>query len=242
MGFWIVMAMLACALAAVVVALAVERPESLTNERPRGHGAGRWLAVVADRPDHAGGEWAERLAALLPPTVDRDIVHAPGSTLTALRPSIREHIAARQPNVLVVWTALDDVLAGTGLDEYELALNDLLASLGPAGIVAVVGNVPDLARLPGAVTAGLPAQELRQLAGRWNAAIARLAHHHGALVADVSDLAPDRGAIVQPDSLDHNGALDMTTAAVVAERFLPVLRQALLDASHGLGDTAPDSL
>src|SRR5687768_10092125 len=194
MGFWILMAILACALAVVVVALAIDRPEAATNGRSRRQGAVRWLAVVADRPDQAGRGWAERLADLLPPTVEHHVVHAPGSTLTDVRSSIKDEVSARDPDVLLVWTAQDDVLAGTGLDDFELALNDLLAALADDGVLAVVGNVPDLSRLPGAASAGLPEPELRHLADRWNAAVVRLAHHHGALVADLSDLAPNAGS------------------------------------------------
>jgi hypothetical protein len=242
MGFWILMAMLACALIAVVVALAIERSDTATKAPPRGDGSLRWLAVVAERSDSPSRDWAGQLADLLPPTVEPQIVHAPGPTLTALQPSIQVEVAARAPNVLLMWTALDDVLNGVSLSDYELTLGQILASLDDAGIAAVVGNVPDLTRLPGAVGAGLPEQELRDLTDRWNAAIARLAHHHGALVADLSELAPILGTNARPAAIDLDGIQGSTTDDQVAGRFLPVLRHALVSARRRLGDPSLDSL
>src|SRR5688572_29077404 len=102
MGFWILMAMLGCAVAVVLVAIAIDRPRAATNARPPGHDAMRWLAVVADRPDRSGGGWAERLSALLPPTVEHHVVRVRGARLTDLRSTIRDEIAARTPNVLLV--------------------------------------------------------------------------------------------------------------------------------------------
>lgn len=220
MGFWILMAMLVCAVATVVVALAIERPTAPQPASRHSDDALRWLAVVPAGTSAGQDHWASRLAGILPDSVVPEVIEAPGATLAELRPTAMDAIRTRPPDVLLVWSALDDVLAGVPLEEHEIALHGLLEELGERDVTAVVGNVPDLSRLPAAVGAGLPAEELRLLTERWNGAIGRLAHHHGALVVDLFDLpAPTRSAIA--------GAADQ---AAIADRFLPVLRQALVGA------------
>ena len=242
MGFWLLMAMLACALVAIVVSLTLEPPPDGRWQLRRLEGTGRWLAVVPERRDRGGTGWADRLAGLMPPSVEPHIVPQPGATLAELAPAIREIVAQRAPDVLLVWTALDDVLAGVSLPEYELTLNTLLSDLDARGVTGVIGNVPDLARLPGAIGAGLAEPELRHLTDRWNGAIARLAHHHRALVADLRDLAPEPVLVANLDADRAEGG-DTATPAAIAERFLPLLQHALVETrSHRLASSATESL
>jgi hypothetical protein len=226
MGFWILMAMLVCAVVAVVVSLAIESPLRQRRVASRDDDAIRWLAVIHPDGSALPDTWAGRLADALPDSVESDVVEAPGATLAELRPTAMRAADERSPDVLLLWSALDDVLAGVRLEDHERELNGVLEDLDGAGVTTVVGNVPDLSRLPAATQAGLPADELRLLTERWNGTIGRLAHHHGALVADLFDLSPTVGA--RNRSTTSGAASDEQIA--VADRFLPVLRQALVRA------------
>jgi hypothetical protein len=230
MGYWILMAMMVCALAAVIIAVAIEHTVPAGRRRPSRDGAIRWLAVVSDRQDDRTANWAEHLERAVPDSVQPTIVTVSGPTTADLRAPVAQAVAERNPDVVLLWTSFDDVLAGVPLNDHEIALDTLLAALGGAGATAVIGNVPDLSRLPGTDGAGLPTDELRLLADRWNASIARLVHHHGALIADLRDLVPSAPGSEWPIEIDARAAGPVATPATIADRFLPVLRQALVGA------------
>lgn len=236
MGYLIVLAMLVLALAGVLVAILVDGSGTHGRTGKPPAGTVHWLALTRSNGDEP--TWAHRLIDAFPSTVESHLVEIPAQPLHDLRPFAVEAAVDHGAAVVAFWTALDDVVAGVRLEENEHALDALLADLAAVGATAVVGNVPDLSRLRPAVEAGLPVDELQLLTNRWNGAIARLAHHHGALVVDLFDVAGDV-ADCRPAFLDPS---DAAISTAVAERIVPVLNQAIahaVDRGDPAGDIEP---
>ena len=238
-GYWVVVAMVACALAAVLVAGAAEGDTaSRPSERDR---AGRrrlvWAALGASdatgegTPDPAHDNWVARLAAALPPDV---VVHnygVGGSTLAEARRDQVPAALAAEPDVVTCWLVVNDLAAGVPLPTYEQELSALLTTLTAAGCRVIVGNVPDLGRIPALSGGPDHLTALRLTAEHWNAAIARLAAAHGAEVVDLFD-EPAGAADFGPDGFHPSPA----GHARLAARFRPAVERALVAARARPGD------
>jgi lysophospholipase L1-like esterase len=113
-----------------------------------------------------------------------------GSELSeALDQQLPVALAAR-PDVVTVWLAVNDLKNGVPLARYERDLDTLLGRLEATGATVAVGNIPDLASLPipdqVLLQYGVGSrQQLRAEIARWNAAIARVARKHSALLVDI---------------------------------------------------------
>lgn len=125
-----------------------------------------------------------------------------GATVrAALDRQVAEALAA-EPDVVTVWLAVNDLATLVPVADYERQLQRLVGLLRREGRTEVlVGNVPDLWRLPayraclpgagrGDVPCGLPAVpaqgQVRAVVADFNAAIERVALAEGARLVDLS--------------------------------------------------------
>jgi acyl-CoA thioesterase-1 len=221
-GYAIVMAMLACALVAVLVAGTIEGETSFRRRLLVVLGASD--ATGEGTPDPSRDNWVARLAADLPDDVEVRNLGVAGSTVAqALREQL-PHARAAQPAVTACWLAVNDLAAGVPLAAYERDLSVLVRRLRAAGGVVILGNVPDLSRVPALAGAGAGAS--LRTAEVWNAAIARLAAAESATVVDlfaepmtIEDFGPDG---FHPSPRGHRR---------LAARFRPAVERALADAA-----------
>jgi hypothetical protein len=211
MGYWLVVAMAVCAVLAVIAVLAGDAQPEPVPPRRRARPALRWLAAVVTE-GQAPADWPTSLRQALPPGVTGTVIELDGRALAARIAAIDAALTETGAGVLLVWCALDDLLAGVSLDEHEQTLQTLLDTTSRHAAVPVVGGLPDLTTWTVAREADLPLDELANLAIRWNASIGRLTHAAGGLFVDLSDLRE----------------AELTRDGAVAERFLTPLRRGLV--------------
>lgn len=166
-------------------------------------GASETVGVGADDP--ATEAWPRVLHERALPGSRFVDVGVSGSTLqAALAAQLPEALAAR-PDVVTVWLAVNDAVAGVPVARYERQLARLVRALRQGGrAVVLVGNVPDLWRLP-AYRACLPGSGGRPVDGvrcqlpvvparaqvkatvrAFNEAIARVVRAQGARLVDLA--------------------------------------------------------
>ena len=166
-------------------------------------GASETVGVGADDP--ATEAWPRVLHEVALPGTRLVDLGVSGSTLqAALAAQLPSALAAR-PDVVTVWLAVNDAVAGVPVRRYERQLTRLVRALRQGGRAEVlVGNVPDLWRLP-AYRACLPAARGRPVDGvtcrlpvvparsqvtatvaAFNAAIARVVRSQGARLVDLA--------------------------------------------------------
>ena len=127
----------------------------------------------------------------------------PGETTAAALNDELPGALAVQPTLVTVWFNVDDMAAGVTVADYESRLDRLVGALRRDGAAQVlVANTPRLDQLPayaacrpnpppGAVKCPLagvtlpPPEELDALVAGYNAAVARVAARHGAVVVDL---------------------------------------------------------
>jgi lysophospholipase L1-like esterase len=134
---------------------------------------------------------------------------APGSRLVnlgvsgarlsqALQAQVPKAIEAK-PDLVTVWNVVNDLNANADMAAYERDLDRLLRELTTRTSAQVlVGNVPDLARVPAYTSLGIPPEELRKEAQRWNELIARVAQRYPGRVSVVDLYA--RSAEIEIDA------------------------------------------
>jgi lysophospholipase L1-like esterase len=147
----------------------------------------------------------------------------PGTTLSqALTAQLPVAVDAH-PDVVTVWLAVNDLLAGVPLATYTQELDSAVATLRDhTGARVFVGNVPDLALLPR--LSGVSPTELGAEIARWNQAIAGVCTAHGAHVVDLftdwSELA------AHPEYVSADGFHPSTVGAQrLAAIFAAAIRQ-----------------
>jgi lysophospholipase L1-like esterase len=135
-------------------------------------------------PDPATQGWVPRFAAALPGGAQVVNLGVVGITLHhALEVDLPVALDAH-PDLVTVWLAVNDLVAGVPLPSYRTNLYRLLARLRQATHARVlVGNVPDLTLVP-AVASRLGADPAATI-GAWNAAIAEAARDTGATLVDL---------------------------------------------------------
>src|SRR5262245_52347400 len=109
-------------------------------------GASDAVGIGARDPETEG--WVPRLAARLPP--ERRVLNL-GVSGSTLRQALDEQLGPAldaQPDIITVWLAVNDLAAGVPLEQYAADLDRLLGALAGSRARVLVGNVPDLARLP----------------------------------------------------------------------------------------------
>ena len=239
MGYWIVVTMVLVAVVAVVAAGATEDGAERRRVRESRQRKGErlvWVALGASdatgegTPDPARDNWVARLAATLATDVTVLNEGVGGSTLAEARRDQLPRALAAAPDVVSLWLVVNDVLSGVPLAEYERELAAVLDALSAAACRVVVGDVPDLSRIPALGAAADQATLLRLTAEHWNATIARLAFAHDAEVVDLFAAGAE-----PPDQVDYFGADGFHPSAAGHQRLAALFRPAVeraLDAAR----------
>ncbi|MGI8686112.1 MAG: SGNH/GDSL hydrolase family protein [Acidimicrobiales bacterium] len=158
-------------------------------------------AVGYGADDPAGDAWPAVLERMVLPD-GATIVNLgiPGATVaTALEQEVPAALAA-EPDVVLVWLSVNDLLAQVPAATFERQLGDLVRALRRNGAARVlVGNTPPLDRLPiflacqadpGCLGGALPGPAVVEAAVEtYNASIDRVAAVEGADVVDLHALA-----------------------------------------------------
>lgn len=175
--------------------------------------------------DPVTGSWPARVAAVL----------AAGSTYTNLGVSgsiasqaLRDQAPAaitRDPTLVTVWLAVNDLNAGIHPAQYGTTLDALLDALVSRTRASVfIGNVPDLRPVP--VYARLDPQVVAARVSAFNAEIARSAGRHSGRVV-VVDLHTGSAELVTSATVSPDGFHPSDRGyELIAERFLEAMRKA----------------
>ena len=92
------------------------------------------------------------------------------------------------PDVVTIWLAVNDLNARVPLERYSAELDTLLHTLRQETRATIlIGNVPDVARLPVYQQQRLEPERIRAEVRRWNDAIAGAADRHGAILVDLHE-------------------------------------------------------
>ena len=220
-------------LALALVACSAPREAISSTERSPipTRGPERYVAVGASDTvgvgarDPATGSWPARVAAKLVPGSTYANHGVSGSLLAQALRDQAPAALSREPTIVSVWLAVNDLNAGIAPAQYGASLDALLDLLAERTRAAVfVGNVPDLRAVP--VYARLDPQLVAQRVSAFNAEIARSAARHPGRVVVVdlftgsADLAS--GATVSADGFHPSDA----GYELIAQRFLTAMRQA----------------
>jgi len=145
-------------------------------------GASDSVGVGADRPE--AESWVAILHGRLPEGSQLLNVGVSGSLL---RQAIDQQLPVAldsDPDLVTVWLAVNDLNARVPLERYGADLDTLLGTLRQQTRATIlVGNVPDIARLP--VYQQFDAEQVRAEVLRWNELIARTSERHGAVLVDL---------------------------------------------------------
>ena len=246
MGYWIVIAMVVVAIVAVVAAGAAEDGRERRRVRKPRPGKDErlvWVALGASdatgegTPDPPRDNWVARVAATLPRDVAVRNEGVGGSTLAEARRDQLPRALAASPDVVSLWQVVNDLVSGVPLAVYERELAAVLDALSAAGCRVVIGNAPDLSRVPALGAAADQATLLRLTAEHWNAAVARIAFAHRAEVVDLfgagTELAGQAEYVgadgFHPSAAGHQRLADLFRPAV--ERALEASRYVEIDAT-----------
>jgi acyl-CoA thioesterase I len=161
------------------------RPTTVSEARPLTYvalGASDSVGVGANLPE--AESWVSVLHGQFPP--GSRLVNL-GVSGTLLREAIDQQLPVAldsDPDLVTVWLAVNDLNARVPLERYTAELDTLLGALRQGTHAAIlVGNVPDVARLPAYQQVGR--QAIRTEVDRWNASIAELVARHGAELVDL---------------------------------------------------------
>ena len=190
-GYWIVIAMTACAIAAVIVVTAVEAPDrvQLANANPT-----ETIVIAALGASDATGEgtrdpkrenWVAQLAAQLPADVAVHNFGVGGSWLSGAYEEQLPSAVATEPDIVIAWLIVNDLTQGESLDDYAETLDLLLADLSQPGRPILLGNAPQIWELPAFTGDPEDTDELRREVARWNACLAKVAKKHGATIVNL---------------------------------------------------------
>ena len=163
-------------------------------------GASETVGVGADDPLRES--WPQVLHDASLPSSTLVNVGVSGATVRGALDGQLPRALAAEPDVVTVWLAVNDLVAGVPATTYERELRTLVRALRRDGRAQVlVGNVPDLWRLPvyracvpGSGVTGLPCllpsvptgAEVRALVREFNEAIDRVVRSEEARLVDLS--------------------------------------------------------
>lgn len=145
-------------------------------------GASDVVGVGASHPERDG--WAAVLAKLLPGSVALTRLGISGAKAADLRARLLPKAIAAAPDVAVIWTGVNDCVAGVPVDRFTEDLDALVGGLVAAGTRVHVVNLPDVHRLPAFRAYALP---IGFVVGRWQAAVRHVAARHGATPIELGD-------------------------------------------------------
>lgn len=165
-------------------------------------GASDAVGVGANNP--ALESWPALVHAGLPVNTQFINLGISGATLgDVIRDELPPALDAR-PNLITLWSGVNDLRAGVTLPTFAAQLDQLLGRLVQSGAnrpTLVVLNLPDLRKLP--AFTGVDPALLDATVRRWNAAIAAAAQRRGALLVDLYTRGPDLAA--HPEYISADG-------------------------------------
>ncbi|MFN8532998.1 MAG: GDSL-type esterase/lipase family protein [Dehalococcoidia bacterium] len=165
-------------------------------------GASDSVGVGASDPARTG--WVPQLHQKLPP--DTRLINL-GISGAKVADALSQELPVAldvDPDDVVVWIAVNDLLGETPLPDYERDLDLLLGALtGRTRARVYVANVPNLGALPNApglaASSGINPARIARAVGEWNDVIARVVARHNATLVDLSagwqELAENPGYI-----------------------------------------------
>ena len=201
MGYWLLLAIVLCALIAVIMAFTMEESEDGSQahapRRPSSPSSRQSWAALGSSGTAEGSDnepiasWASHLTTKLPSmAIGRDLT-ASHATVAAVRQDQLPAVMASPPQAVALWIGLDDLLRGTPIETFEEDLLSILARLSAAGSALVLGTIPNLMGQPDLAVTGLTDEQLDFHVTRWNASLTRLGSAFGAVVIDGFDEPDD---------------------------------------------------
>jgi lysophospholipase L1-like esterase len=182
--------------------------------------------------------WPQDLFRTLPANYRLANLGVPDTTLSAALADQLPVAESLHPSLVTVWINVDDVLSGVPTATYQADLSTLVHALRATGATVLVANTPPLDQLPAYLACvepvahpgncpsflptSLPSPEqIAATVDRYNAAIAAVVAHEGAVLVDLhraASTAGANGAAAFPPSDDgfHPSAAG---AAVIARQF-----------------------
>lgn len=144
-------------------------------------GASDAVGIGAGDPEREG--WVPRLGARLGPEARVVNLGVSGSTLAqALDEQVQPALDA-EPDLITIWLVVNDFTRRVPLEEHSRDLDQLLEALSDTDALILIGNLPDLSLV--SRDARVDPVQLKTEIERWNAAIARVAADHDAVVVDL---------------------------------------------------------
>lgn len=207
-GYWIAMAMMTSAVAAVVLASVdggASKPGS--GPAPLDDEPTEPIVIAAVGASDATGEgatdperenWLAQLSIQLPPRTAIQNFGVGGSWLSAAYEAQIPNVVAINPDIVVGWLIVNDLTQGETLEQYLDALERSLNLVATPGRPVILGNAPQLWNLPAFTGDPADIEELRLEVLRWNFSLAEVAAQYDVTIVDLSsnpvepeDLAPD---------------------------------------------------
>ncbi|MFN3429150.1 MAG: SGNH/GDSL hydrolase family protein [Candidatus Sericytochromatia bacterium] len=161
-------------------------------------GASDVAGVGADDPKTQG--WAPVLAKTLPGQPTHVRLGVPGWTAAQIRANALDKAVKARPDVVVLWTGVNDFNGGVSLEAFKADLDPMLAALAKTEAKVYVLNMPDLHRLP-AFKAGATMIQLAMPV--WRTAIQGVAQRHGATVVELTPYSDEIAA--HPEYISADG-------------------------------------
>ncbi len=128
-----------------------------------------------------------------------------------------------EPNLVTLWTGANDIIDGEEVEDFESRLNEILTELQlETEAFIVIGNIPDLTRLPRFQQSPDPHVTAGRIAA-FNQAISRQAESHNIPVADVAGLPLSGAEVTAADGFHPNDQ----GYQVIAQAFLDIIRPAV---------------
>jgi lysophospholipase L1-like esterase len=227
-GYWIVIAMTACAIAAVIVVATTQAPDHLQEA---GTGANRPIVIAALGASDATGEgtrdperenWVAKLAAQLPADVTVHNFGVGGSWLSGAYEEQLPSAIATEPDIVIAWLIVNDLTQGESLDDYAATLDLLLTDLAQPGRPILLGNAPQIWDLPAFTGDPEDIDELQEEVDRWNACLAEVAAKHKATIVDLGQNQ------VLPEDISADGFHPSAAGhAKLADTFYPHVMSAI---------------
>jgi lysophospholipase L1-like esterase len=129
------------------------------------------------------------------------------------------------PAVATVWTGANDMIGGASPGQFEAELDGLLGDLAERTRARIfIANLPDLTRLPVFLQHPVPTVTSDRLAA-FNAAIARQAGAHGAVLVDLASEQVTSDLVAQFDGFHPSNEGHRALADRFLEAILPSLGQ-----------------
>ncbi|MNS08164.1 GDSL-like Lipase/Acylhydrolase [compost metagenome] len=185
-------------------------------------GASDVTGVGADDPKTQG--WAPVLAKSLPGSPTHLRLGMPGWTAAQIRANALDKAVKAHPDVVVLWTGVNDFNGGVSLEAFKAELDPMLATLAETKAKVYVLNMPDLDRLP-AFKAGAPM--IRLAMPVWRTAIQNAARRHGATVVELTPYSDEIAA--HPEYISADGFHPSTRGY---QRLAGIVRSALTLSGH----------